>query len=470
MKRILAFVIFFIFSHINHAATKDLWQQLASSFKLKDQSNQLEVKQQIRWLLLHPDYFQALAKNSKPYIYFILEEIKKQSLPGELALLPMIESNYNPFAYSHVGAAGLWQLMPGTGSGLGIKQNWWYDGRRGITSSTFAALDYMKYLGRFFKGNWTHAIAAYDSGEGTVQRAINKNNINHLPTDFWSLKLPRETQAYLPRLLAMVSIIKYPNYFGIKLPAQNYEPYFEEVPLTSQIDLSHAAKLANISYETLLKLNPGHNRWTTAPSHNHLSLLLPRENVAIFLKNLEKTPKAELTSWERYQVQKGDNLSLIAQKKQASVALIQTINKLESSTIKLGQQLLIPLSKTLPTNSFSEVQRRLAINHAKIIGPHQVIHVIQAGDSLDKLSKQYFVRQSEIIFWNQLKSSQLDPGKKLLIWQKRSPTDKLYQVKSGDSLSSIAHKHQLSVKQLKMLNPQLNNKLLIKPKQKLRLK
>ena len=231
MKRLLIVLLILLISNISHSYSNDLWRELSSNFKLKDQSSQADVKKQIRWLLAHPTYLDDFAKNSAPYIFYILEEIKKQGLPGELALLPMIESNYNPFAYSHAGAAGLWQLMPGTSSGLGIKQNWWYDGRRGIISSTYAALSYMRYLNRFFKGNWMLSIAAYDAGEGTVQRAVRKNYNTGNSTNFWFLPLPRETKAYLPRLLAMASIIKYPNYFGIKLPSQDYKAYFSKVKI-----------------------------------------------------------------------------------------------------------------------------------------------------------------------------------------------------------------------------------------------
>ena len=152
-----------------------VWTQMRIAFSLPHYTKQEQVKRQIEWIRKHPSYIHQLAKRSEPYIYYILKQVKKRHMPGEIALLPMIESAYNPFAHSHAGAAGLWQLMPGTGTGLGLRQDWWYDGRRGIHSSTNAALNYLDYLNQFFNQNWILAIAAYDSGEGTVQRAVNKN-------------------------------------------------------------------------------------------------------------------------------------------------------------------------------------------------------------------------------------------------------------------------------------------------------
>lgn len=476
MKRLLLALLVVVptlGNSLAYARQSDLWVELSRSFKLKDQSTQPEVKQQIKWLLMHPDYMAAFAKNSKPYIYFILEEIKRQNLPGELALMPMIESNYNPFAYSHAGAAGLWQLMPGTGSGLGVKQNWWYDGRRGVISSTNAALDYLKYLNNFFKGDWLHAIAAYDSGEGTVRRSINRNLASNKATHFWALGLPKETQAYVPRLFALISIIKYPRYFGATLPPQTYEPYFAEVPITSQIDLNHAAKLAEVPYDEILKLNPGHNRWTTAPNKHNNTLLVPINSVDTFLANLEQAPKSShQANWIRHIVKSGESLSVIAQKYRSAVTSIIQINQLKNAQIKIGQQLLIPQTPLhLTPNVVSEAQKRMAINHSLKVGPHkQVIHIVQKGETLQSISQKYHVKPAEIVFWNQLKSNSLNNSAKLLIWQKKLIyRGKNYIVKAGDTLSGIAHKLNISLSKIKSLNPWLKkNDAVIKPKQNIR--
>ena len=269
----------------------------------------------------------------------------------------------------------------------------------------------------------------------------------------------------------MASIIKYPRYFGANLPKQSYQAYFDEVPLTHQIDLSHAAKLADISYETLLQLNPGHNRWTTAPQKHNTGLLLPLTAIDTFIKNLEKLPKSKFTQWDRYQVKAGDSLSIIAQKHHSSTHLIKHLNQLKSDTIRIGQTLLVPHNRSLTPKTLAETRKKLAINHAKKIGPHRLVHVVQPNDSLARVAKKYNVKTAEIKFWNQLKSNTLSPEQKLVIWQ-RTRTKKhkarYHTVKLGESLTVIAHKYHLRLKQLIKLNPTLAGNHLIKPKQKLK--
>ena len=446
---------------------KDIWQALRSSFSLELYPQQKEVKKQIKWIQAHPTYIDYLAKHSTPYIYFILERVKKRQMPGELALLPMIESSYNPFAYSHAGAAGLWQLMPGTGTGLGVRQDWWYDGRRGIHSSTKAALNYLQYLNKFFSGNWTLAIAAYDSGEGTVQRAVRAKNHTNQTASFWSLNLPRETQNYIPRLLALALVIKYPKYYGITLPHVPNEAYFTKIEIDSQIDLTHAAKLAEITYAELIKLNPGHNRWATGPNRTH-SLVLPIDKVEIFKENLAKMPADKRVSWQRHLVKLGESLSTIAQKYRTSVKLIKSINKLSSNTIKINQQLLIPSTKKLSNKTVVETQRHQVINHAPKTGPKKIIHIVQPGDTLVSIEKKYYTKAAAIRFWNRLSGNQsLKPGQKLIIWQRRSNA-KTYTVKAGDNLSTIAKRHHIDIKKIRQLNTTIHADI-IKVNQVLRL-
>lgn len=467
MIRKCLFILTLVFSLSSTVyADRDLWLVLRQSFKLRDQSHQPEVMAQIRYLKAHPAYFSAFARNSRRYIYYILESIKSERLPGEIALLPMIESNYNPFAYSRAGAAGLWQLMPGTGSGLGVKQDWWYDGRRGILNSTRAALSYLSYLNNFFNGNWTLSFAAYDSGEGTVQRAIQSNMKRGKDTDFWSLPLPRETQAYLPRLLALASIIKYPKYFGVSLPYEMYSPAFQEIEVGSQIDLTHAAKLAHMSYRELLKYNPGHNRWATAPSQTQ-TLLIPIDKVDTFQNNLAKVPKNELVNWSRHKVIEGETLGNIALKEKSNIKLIKEINHLKTNHIKSGQTLLIPATKNMSAHRVAIAKKEREFNINKHIGPHQVIHIAQKNDTLQSLTKKYHVKESQIIFWNQLTAKpSIKTGDKIVIWQK-IPMPFIYRVRKGDSLSRIAQRFRLKQRDLKRWNPTLYSNSRLKIKQRL---
>lgn len=263
------------------------WLELRSSFKLNHHADNASVRRQIETYRHNPDYLNKTLTKATPYLYYILQQTIKRNLPGELVLLPVLESAYDPFAYSNRGAAGLWQIMPSTGSGFGLKENWWYNGRRDISASTRAALEYFAYLKNYFNQNWLLAIAAYDSGEGTVQNAIGYGR--GTDADFWNLPLPRETQAYVPRLLALAEIIANPRHYGIKLPDIKSGPYFVAVNLSTQIELAHAAQLAEISLQEMYRLNPGYNRWATDPNGPH-RLLLPVEKIEKFRQNLETSP------------------------------------------------------------------------------------------------------------------------------------------------------------------------------------
>lgn len=416
-----------------------------------------EVQEQIRWLAAHPSYLHKVSRQSEPYIYHIVAQIKKRNLPGELALLPIIESAFDPFAYSGAGAAGLWQLMPKTGSELGLKQDWWFDGRRSIGPSTDAALNYLVHLHKYFNGNWTLAIGAYDCGEGTISRAAKANVPAGNPIIFWNLPLPQETRVYVPRLLALAEIIKNPERYHINLPAIPFLPYFEEVNIGSQIDLNHAAQMAGISYKELIQLNPGYNRWTTAP-YKPFKLLIPAEKVERFNLNLSNVPEEKRVSWTKHHVQKGDNLDNIAVRYHTTVNLIKKVNQLTGNRVQPNQSILIPNSKNtvvlakkedLPT-PVSLVKPIIAARN------HRVIHIVQSNDSYQKIEHQYGVSLKELHAWNKLKANQsLRPGQQLVIWRtikKAVP----YTIKPGDTLSAVAKAHQTTIDSVLRLNPSLN--------------
>lgn len=436
-------------------ATQTVWDVMRSQFSLNHEVTQPEVQTQLRWIISHPSYLNKLAR-SEPYMYHIVTEIKKRHMPGEIALLPMIESAYDPFAYSGAGAAGLWQLMPGTGNNLGLKQDWWFDGRRSIRPSTDAALNYLTYLNKYFSGNWILAIAAYDSGEGTVSRAI-KNSRQSRNIRFWSLPLPAETKAYVPRLLALAEIIKYPQRYRVTLPDIPHVPYFEEVNIGSQIDLSHAAKLAGISYKDLIKLNPGFNRWATAP-YKPFKLLIPANKVEKFNRNLASIPEEKRVSWSRYQVRPGDDLNSIARRNFTTVNLLRELNRLKSDKLKTGQYVLIPSTKNAPVAAPKPAVLAVKDQPASIQS-YKVVHIVQRGETYQTLEKKYNVSTSEIRKWNQISTQALKPGQQLTIW-KRTVKYGVYIVKSGDNLSSIAKRNNTKVSILVKLNPGINKKLL----------
>lgn len=406
-----------LFGKGHHGKAPDLWSELRRSFTLPDAVNQPEVQRQIHWLVTHPSYLQKVARQSEPYIYHILRTIKERKLPGELALLPMIESSYDPFAYSGSGAQGLWQLMPGTGSHLGIKRGAGYDGRRDIIASTDAALSHLSYLHKFFEGNWILAIAAYDSGEGTVQKAVHHNQRVKQKTDFWSLKLPRETQTYVPRLLAIATIIRHPDYYPVKLPQIAYQPYFEKVELSKQIDFKQAAKLAEVSVADISQLNPGFSQKATT-SAGPKKLLLPVESVETFKANYENRPITKeaaataeviVAATTQHKIGRGETLGAIAKKYHTTVLALQQANHLKGSQIRQGKILTIP-----------------------------------GQDSPSTESK---------------------PKNKPVVLAQNS--SRYYRVRRGDTLGKIAHRHHISVNKLRQLN-HFNRRGFIKPGQKIK--
>lgn len=447
------------FCAISHASsTPDAWDALRKQFMLNHEVTRAEVQTQIRWIMAHPTYIQKLAQ-SEPYIYHIITEIKKRKLPGEIALIPMIESTYDPFAYSGAGAAGLWQLMPGTGTGLGLKQDWWFDGRRSIRPSTDAALNYLTYLHKFFKGNWLLVFAAYDSGEGTIARLI-KNSNQRGNVSFWSLTVPEETKAYIPRILALAAVIQHPQYYHVNLPNIPLTPYFQEVNIGSQIDLDYAAQLAGISYKEIIKLNPGYNRWATAP-YRPYKLLIPVDKVETFNRNLAQLPAEERVSWARHQVSAGDNLVVIAQKYQTTVNLIKELNQLKSDKVRKGQYILVPHRRKLAaTKTPKVILPPTSDPHFSQTSQFKVIHIVQKKDTIKTLQQQYGVSEANIRKWNLLGPAMpLRLGQQLVIWK---PTrNRTYIIQKGDTLSSIAQHFHTRVDVLEKLNPQFKNRYLI---------
>ncbi|HED17058.1 MAG TPA: lytic transglycosylase, partial [Gammaproteobacteria bacterium] len=269
-------------------AAQDLWARLRSGYRLPDADHK-RVGSHLQWYVKHPEYLNRVIDRAEPFMYFILDEIDKRNMPAEIALLPIVESAFQPFAYSHGRAAGIWQFIPGTGRMYGLKQDWWYDGRRDVIAATHAALDYLNALNKHFKGDWLLALAAYNSGQGTVDKAIRYNRKRKRPTDFWHLRLPKETRGYVPRLLAISNVFADPDQHGLQLRSLENKPQILIVSTGSQLDLALAADMAGIDLERLYKLNPGYNRWATDPAGPH-QLVLPIANVEPFNIALASLP------------------------------------------------------------------------------------------------------------------------------------------------------------------------------------
>jgi len=273
----------------------------------------------LEWFVARPDYLQRVLTRSEPYLHHIVESLERRDMPADLALLPVVESAFDPFAYSRGRAAGLWQIIPGTGSRLGLKQNWWTDERRDVLESTRAALDYLQYLNELFAGDWLLAVAGYNAGEGQVTRAIRRAEAAGQPADFWHVRhhLPAETRAYVPRLLALQQLVASPRDHGVVLPAIPNVPYFEVVATGGQLDMALAAELAGLSTDALYRLNPGVNRWATDPDGPH-RLLLPVSRAGAFSAALGELHPADRVRWSRHRVSAGDTLGELAREHQTT--------------------------------------------------------------------------------------------------------------------------------------------------------
>lgn len=394
----------------------NLWVALARDFQLKHAIDRQEVQSQIKRYEANGEYLVKMAEKSQPYLHYISQEVQKRGLPSEFALIPFIESEFDPYAFSHAGASGLWQIMPRTGKGFGLKQTWWYDGRRDVFASTQVALDYLKYLGEYFHGDWYLALAAYDSGEGTVQNAIAKASKQNKATDFWSLKLSHETKRYVPRLLALATIINDPQKYGIDLPIVKNKPYLVPIDIGSQMELSHAATLAGIDVEEIYHLNPGFNHWATSPKGPH-RLLLPIEIADKFKAALEKLPEEERIHYQYHTVKPDETLTQIARSHHIPTADLQHINQLSSQHIKAGMKLKIPptnrkLSEAL--KHYNKKYKRHTYNSRLKKIPS--IHTVRKGETLSTIAHRYKLNPKTLAQRNHLSNvNKIRVGQKIAL-------------------------------------------------------
>ncbi|WP_395344205.1 LysM peptidoglycan-binding domain-containing protein [Ningiella sp. W23] len=442
----------------------NLWKYIAKNVSLEVPTGEPRLEAQKRWYLRHPDYMKRVSKRATPFLYYIVKELEANDIPLDIALLPIVESAFDPFAYSSGRAAGMWQFIPGTGKRFGMPQNWWYDGRRDVVASTQGAIAYLKYLHNMFDGNWMHALAAYNSGEGRVQRAIRKNKRAGKATDFWSLDLPKETRAYVPKLLALSDMLKNAENYNFKWPVIDNVEVIQVVNVGSQIDLAKAAQMANLTLPELQALNPGFNQWATNPQGPH-RLVLPLDRAESFGLALNNTPENERLNWERHKIRSGESIGKIAKQYNTNVDVIRRINNIKGNTIYAGDHLLVPVALSELDAYALNAAQNLYHTSSNRSQQAKFTHTVQSGDTLWDIAGLHKVSVNDLARWNRMSTRDtLKLGKKLTVYQKGSSTDSrrsvTYSVRRGDSLSLIASKFQVKVNDILRWNSLSKNKYL----------
>lgn len=409
----------------------DLWHRIRSGFAMRELDSPLVARHE-KWYASRPDYMARMTERSQRYLFYITEEVERRGMPAEIALLPMIESAFNPGANSIARASGLWQFIPSTGKNFGMQQNWWYDERRDIISATNGALDYLEKLhGQF--GDWQLALAAYNWGEGAVSRAQMRNRKAGKPTDYSSLRLPRETQNYVPKLLAIKNLINDPARFGLSLASVPNKPYFVAVATARRMDVKLAAELAEISMEEFNALNPGHNRPVILDEVAGI-LLLPVDKLETFQNNLENTEQ-RLVSWQPYQSKKGEHFDKLAPRFGLSATQLRSVNGLSAhSKISNGQTLLVPIGDNIHTdNEFDAFNTHLTSIDETLV--RTIKHTVRKGETLSTIARRYRVSQNRLLEWNNT-ARKLKVGQRLTIVQSVGRGPKMRLAKAGKSRSA----------------------------------
>ena len=454
----------------------DLWDRIRMQLSLEIPDNE-QVRAHIEWFKSHPSYLDQISQQAAPFLYLIVEMIEARNLPVELALVPIVESAYDTFAYSHGSASGIWQFIPSTATSYGLEINWWYDGRRDVVASTQTALGYLERLHTTFDGDWLLAMAAYNAGQGRLARLIRSAESAGEPSDFWSLNLPRETQNYIPKILALASLLRDSEAHGVSWRYIANQPVTTVVELDNQIDLAQAADMAGMSLRDLHRYNSGYNRWATAPEGPH-RLLLPINNAAQFTQQLAQTSPQDLMNWQRHQVQSGESLSRIAQRYGTTTRAIQQANNLEGHLIREGDHIMIPVSSRSLDEYTLSANQRLTATQNQSRGNHRINHEVARGDTLWDLSRAYDVPIRSLASWNNMAPGDvLRPGQKLTIWRQERPSNATddavvravhYNVRSGDSLDRIAHRFRVSIADIERWN-KINRQRYLQPGQQLTL-
>ena len=442
---------------------EDLFQRIRDGFAMPDIDTDLVLSHQ-QWYMNRPDYLRRMVDRSSLYMHYIVQELEKRGMPTELALLPMVESAYNPMAYSRSKASGLWQFIPSTGKHYNLDQNWWKDERRDIVASTSAALDYLQSIYEMH-GDWHLALASYNWGEGAVGRAIAKNQAQGEPTDYLNLKMPNETKNYVPKLQALKNIFRNPTLMAsLDLPKISNRPYFGTITQAADIDVKVAAKLAEMPVDEFVALNPSHNQPVIK---SDTPLVLPTEKVDTFLSNLEahEESKQPLSSWQSYTYRSGDRLDRVAKRFGMSLAKLKEVNGIRGKRVRTGTTLLVAGQQETQATATAALQ---APGNAAEPEKSEKSYVVRKNDTLFAIAQRYDVSIAELKSLNGLESSRISAGELLTVSAvsgenertasvaraKPAKTAKTtrYTIRRGDTLSSIARQFKVSTDDLQRWN------------------
>ena len=409
------------------------------------------IESEIAWFQRNPDYLERTFGRGQRYLHHIVDEVAARGLPGELALLPVVESAFNPFGYSRSHAAGLWQFIAPTGERFGLRRNYWQDQRRDVVESTRAALDYLTQLYQRFNGDWFLAIAAYNYGSGNVQRAINRNLVLRRPTDFFSLSLPAETRAYVPKLIALARLVRNPEAYGLYVTPIPDAPYFRVVPTEGPVDLRLMAEIAGVANEELIALNPQWNRWMTDPEGPH-RMLIPEvvaDDFSAQLAALDLPARARLGP---HTVAAGESIASVAGRYKVPESFLRRVNADAPSELMAGHELLVPAGDVsqLRAGLGADLERRT--------------HRVRSGESLWSISRRHGMSVGELARMNGISAkATLHPGQRLAVSGSSGGTSdsggespaarKMHHtVRNGDTLSAIARRFEVTVQQLQGWN------------------
>ena len=454
---------------------ENVWRRMVDNFGLPDCSEHEVSLTWAQWYADHPEYMARIHKRAQPWIHYIVEELERRDMPGEIALLPIVESAYDPFAYSSGQALGAWQVVAAPGEHYGLAHNWWYGGRRAVWASTVAAMDSLDFRAHKFEGDWLLALAGYNSGENRVYRQTRKNIKAGKPADFWNLKLPRETRGYVPKLLGLSCLFQNPEKYDFTFPETPNQPVVTAVDIGQQADLVLVSQMAEVPIDVLFTLNPGYSRWATAPDGPY-RIVLPIENAERLNAGLEKVDASALMRWDQVVVQSGDTLSHISSRHSVPVSVLRTANDLDGDMIRVGQKLRLPRDDQMQADPlYAQAAEELQKLQSGLTSTQRVSHKVRSGESLSVIARRYRVSVKDLQRWNNISDPRkLRAGKTITVYHSQAVPGSAassgatkHVVQRGDSLWSIARKYNVRVNDLKNWNDLGNDTL--QPGQALRI-